>query len=96
MCECRSIVHAITDHRNLSFLLQIGDHSLLTIRKHTCDHFIDTCLLADCLSRLLVITGQHDNMDPHIFKLRDCFRAVLLHHIGNCHHSKDLAILREE
>ena len=28
--------------------------------------------------------------------VRDCFRAVLLHHIGNCHHSKDLAILREE
>ena len=79
----RSIVDAVTDHCYAAFALQFPDLPVLAVRLDAGDHLIHAGLAADGAGRAFVISGQHDDADPHIPQLADRLRAVLPHLIGN-------------
>ena len=66
-CQCRRIVNSVAHHRHFAFFTKFADNCLFAIRQYTCDHFIDSCLLTDGFCRTLIVAGQHDNADSHLF-----------------------------
>ena len=54
--KCRCIIDAVSHHDGLAMSFKLPDHRFLAVRKHTCDHFIYTYLLAYSICSALIVT----------------------------------------
>ena len=104
-CEGRSVIDAVSNHRNTSLVLQPPDHRFLSIRKHPGDDMRDTGLPRDGPRCFLIIARDHIDVNAHILKFCDCLCRILLdgirdrddaHRLPATHEEKRrLSLLRE-
>ena len=90
--QSRCIVNAISNHGNLTILLQASDNRFFAIRKHSGDHLIYADLITNCFRSAFIITGQHNDPQSHTLHLFNSRKTVFLDHICNCDNTKQFAI----
>ena len=66
--------------------------AFLVLGHHTGDDFADTSSLSNGLGGDLIVPGEHDHLNPHLFQFFYCPRAGLLDHIGHGDQSHDTAL----
>ena len=80
----RSVVDAIADHGSLfAALLEAADFLFLILREDFSDDTIHTDLAADSLSGLFVISGEHDDFNPHILQFFNGLTTCRFYYV--CH-----------
>ena len=95
-CERRGVIDAIAHHGDFPLLFQGPDHAFLAFRENTCDHLVHTGLGADGFCRTLIVSGEHNDTDPHILQFFYRLRAVFLDHIRHGNDPGKLSVPAEE
>ena len=96
-CQCRRIVHAVSDHRNLSsFTLKSCNFPLFILGKHLGNDCIDPKLSLDGCRCSFIVSGQHNDLDAQLLQLPDRLGAGRFHNIRRANDSDDAFLIRKQ
>ena len=88
--QCRRIINAVTHHGYVKALFLIGPyHCLFAVRQHSRHHIIGSHLRCNGSGRALIVTGQHNDRDPHLLQLLNGSGAGFLDDVRHSDHTKE-------